>query len=278
MGGEVCASPLSARRSSGGELRSLPELGEYRPECDRRSRRIASRSELSASSLLAWRTPFKILDCIIEIAAQIVELPEPDAGLASSRSARVGGLRAVAGAAAVEFSRSSMAAIARFAAAVAIADLLKRLGGLLTGRKALADGAVEIADLRIDARDQGLDRHHRLVVRDHGAELFDRLPQTADAICCRGHAVKALDLVLRAADFARGFDHVGGPDLHVHRQLQRRHADVDQAVQDALDLVEADQRDEGRADGEGGDQAEGDQQLAADAMMPGPAGPSSLAA
>ena len=61
------------------------------------------------------------------------------------------------------------------------------------------------------------------------------------------------------------------PALHVHRQLQRRHADIDQTVQDALDLVEADQRKKGRTDGQSGDQAESDQELAADAVVPSPA-------
>ncbi len=81
--------------------------------------------------------------------------------------------------------------------------------------------------------------------------------------------LKRSDLVLRAADLACGLDQLDGPALNVHRLLQRRHADIGELAQHALDLMESDQRQEGRADGERGDQAEGDQQPAADAVMPG---------
>ena len=130
------------------------------------------------------------------------------------------------------------------------ANLLKDPCRRLARRDAFAHGPIEIADLGIDAGDQRLDRQHRLLVGDDGPKLFDRLPQDADALGGRDHSIKALDLILRVADFSGGFDHVGCPALNVHRQLERRHADFDQAVEDALDLVEAHQRKKGRADGQ----------------------------
>ena len=181
-----------------------------------------ARSALSASLLLAWRTLFMILDSVVEVAAQVVKLPRARCCCVLAPSARVAG-RPV-------FSLSSSGGKCAIRGGGRGANLLKDPCRRLARRDAVAHGPIEIADLGIDAGDQRLDRQHRLLVGDDGPKLFDRLPQDADALGGRDHSVEALDLILRVADFAGGLDHVGGPALNVHRQLERRHADFDQAV------------------------------------------------
>ena len=97
-------------------------------------------------------------------------------------------------------------------------------------------------------------------------------PELADLIGQVLHALEALRLVFRLAELGRQHDEFGGLGFDAERRLDQRKTDPGQAVHHRIDLIEADEREQGRAHGQRGNEREGDQQVAGDALIPGPAG------
>ena len=83
------------------------------------------------------------------------------------------------------------------------------------------------------------------------------------------HAFEALRLVFRLTDLARQHREFGGFRFDAERQLDQRKTDLSQPVHHRFDLIEADEREPGGADGERGNERECHQELAGDAPIPG---------
>ncbi len=200
--------------------------------------------------------------CLVKIAAKAVELAQ-QRGRAACRGGGVAARRS--GGVELRHHRVDCGVgCVRCGLDLGVGLARREIGG-----ETFAHRSVESADLGVDPCDQGLDRAHGLVVHHHSLQPRDGLPQGADPFGGGRHAVEALHLALCATNLGGRLDDLSRAGLHVHRQLECRHADADQAVQHGFDLAEAHQRQEGRPDGQRRDQPEGDQQPAADAVVPG---------
>ena len=139
-------------------------------------------------------------------------------------------------------------------------------------QKNLAGRAVEVADIGVDRGDQLLQPCRRRLFRDDRLQLAQDAPELADLVGQALHALEALHLVFRLAELGRQHDEFGGLGFDAERRLDQRKTDPGQAVHHRIDLVEADEGKQGRADRQRGDEREGEQEVAGDALIPGPAG------
>ena len=149
--------------------------------------------------------------------------------------------------------------------------LVDCLGAPIPEQENLAGRAVELADIGVDRGDHLLQPRRGCFFRDDHLQLAEDAPELADLIGQALHALETLRLVFRLAEFRRQHDEFGGLGFDAERQLDQRKTDPGQAVEDRVDLIEADEREQGRAHGQRGDERKGEQQVAGDALIPGPA-------